>query len=159
MYNQTNTINPKSLIKTTIIIHLALLIGQVLFGVVVFAITPNPVFNWKPGNDVFFYVLILLVCLGIFLGSFLFKQQLANAAEKTNLKDKLGVYQTAFIVRAALSEGASIFGIVCTMITSNLFYLAIVGINILFFISIRPTRDKIEEALNLDYNEKAAIDE
>jgi F0F1-type ATP synthase membrane subunit c/vacuolar-type H+-ATPase subunit K len=158
MYNQTSTLQPKNLIKTTIVIHLALLMGQVLFGALVFAITPNPVFNFEPGNDVFLYVLIVLAGIGALLGSFLFKQQLANAAGKTNVKDKLGVYQTAFIIRAAFSEGASMFGIVCTLITGNLFYLAIVGINVLYFIWIRPTRNKIEEALNLDYNEKAAID-
>ncbi|HWZ03158.1 MAG TPA: hypothetical protein VNX40_06060 [Mucilaginibacter sp.] len=158
MYNQTSASTPIALIKTTIIIHLALLIGQVLFGAAVFFITPNAAINLKPGNDVFFYVLPFMIVMTIFLGSFLYKQQLANASEKTTIKEKLGVYQTAFIFRAAMSEGASMFGIVCMMITGNLFYLILVGVNALYFIWIRPTREKIEDTLNLDYNEKAAID-
>jgi len=158
MYNQTSIPNPKALVKTTIFIHLALLAGQVLFGVMVFFITPDPVINLKPGNDAFFYVLPFMIVLAMFLGSFLFKQQLGKAAEKTTIKEKLGVYQTAFIMRAAASEGASMFGIVCMMLTGNLFYLILVGVNILYFIWIRPTILKIEDALNLDYEEKAALE-
>lgn len=158
MYNQTNSSTPNALIKVTIIIHLALLIGQVLFGVAVFFITPNALLDLKPGNDPLFYISPFLVIMGIVLGTFLFKQQIGKVIDKTTMKEKLSVYQTAFIIRAALSEGASMFGIVCMMLTSNLLYLILVGINVVYFISIRPTREKIEEALNLDYNEKAALD-
>jgi len=62
------------------------------------------------------------------------------------------------IVRLALLEGSSLFGIVVYQLTSNLLYLAISGIIILFFIIIRPTRDKIETDLNLDYRDKAELD-
>ena len=158
MYNQTSIPNPKSFIKTTTIIHLALLAGQVVFGVAVFFITPNPIIDLKPGNDPFFYISPALVVMGIFLGTFLFKKQLEKVAEKTSLQEKLPVYQSALIMRAAMSEGASLFGIVCMMLTANLFYLLIVGINILYFIWIRPTKFKIEEDLKLDYDEKAALE-
>jgi hypothetical protein len=158
MYNQTSSPNPNNFIKTTTIIHLGLLIGQVLFGTVVFFSAQNPVVDLHPGNDVIFYVAPLMIIAAMFVGSLLYKQQIKKSAEKTTVKEKLGVYQAALIMRCAASEGASFFCIAYTLITANLFYLILAGVNIIYFISIRPTREKIEEALNLDYNEKAVID-
>lgn len=44
------------------------------------------------------------------------------------------------------------------MITNNGYYLVIAGINILYFIMIRPSRTKIQDDLNLTYQEKAEMD-
>lgn len=158
MYNRTTAPGPKNFIKTTMIIHLALLMGQVLFAVVTCFIAPNAVLDLKPTNDVLFYIAPALVVATMFLGSFLFKQQLSKLDAGATLQGKLVVYQTALIIRCAMSEGASLFCIVCALNTGNLFYLVVAGINIIYFIWIRPTKAKIEDSLNLDYNEKAAME-
>ena len=67
-------------------------------------------------------------------------------------------YQTALIIRCAFSEGASLLGIVAFLITGNLVYLLLTGLNIIYFIWIRPTKQKIEDELNLGYEEKADLE-
>jgi len=156
--NQNSTQTLQAFFKINIIIHAALLIGQVLFGVVSYAISPNPVVNLKAGNDPFFYIVPVLIASGIFFGSFLFNQQISKLAEKESLKEKLTGYQTALIIRYALAEGPSLFGIVAFMLGGNLFYLLLVGLNIIYFIWIRPTKEKIKEALNLTYEDEIAIE-
>jgi hypothetical protein len=154
---QNSTQNPQAFFKTTAIIHAALLIGQVLFGATVFSITQSTGLNLNPGNDVFYYVALLLVIGGMILGSFLYKQQLAKLGGEATLKEKTAAYQTALIIRCALSEGASLFCIIHYMLTGNLFYLLLVGLNILYFIWIRPTKDKIADEVNLSYEDKVEL--
>jgi hypothetical protein len=158
MYNQNRPIDPKNFVKLIIIIHLALFMGQTLFAAVVLFISKDPALNLKPGNDVLFYVVPFMLVFGIFAGSFVFKQLTAKLAEKTSLTEKLQAYQTALIIRYALSEGASMFSIVCLLLTNNVYYLILAGINILYFIIIRPTKLKILDDLNLNYEEQTEMD-
>ena len=159
MYNNQNNIKtPATFLKTLTIIYAALLIGQLLFVIVVFSITNSTVINLQPSGDVFFYLVpIFTIGCGL-LGAFLYKQQIAKLMDNSLLAEKLAAYQTAFILRCAPTEGASLFGIVIYMNTGNLFYLIIAGFNILYFILMRPTKDKLKEALNLTYEEEIAME-
>lgn len=67
-------------------------------------------------------------------------------------------YQTALIIRFSLLNGASLFGIVCYMQTGNLLFIIISGLLALYFLSLRPTKDKIENDLNLSYEDKILFD-
>lgn len=59
------------------------------------------------------------------------------------------------IVRFALCEGPALFGIVVTGITHNLFYLLMSAIIVLYMLLIlRPTKDRVETDLNLNFEEK-----
>jgi hypothetical protein len=51
-------------------------------------------------------------------------------------------------------DGASLFAIVVSSVRGNLFYLLIAGAIILFMLVLRPTKDKIENDLNLSYDDK-----
>lgn len=158
MYNQNQPVGPQNFLKVIIIIHLALFMGQALFAAVSLFVAKNAALNLKPGNDVFFYIAPIMVIFGIGVGSFLFKKLMAKVAEQPSLTGKLQAYQTALIVRYALSEGASLFCIVCMLLTGNVYYLIVAGINILYFIIIRPTKFKLQDDLNLGYDEQVEMD-
>jgi len=51
-----------------------------------------------------------------------------------------------------------LFGIVVYMRTSNFLYLIISGVLMLYFLTQRPTKDKIENDLNLSYEDKIQFD-
>ncbi len=156
MNNNRNYIpNPKTFVRTISIIHLALIAGQVLFAIVAFSLNKNTAVNLKPVGDVFFYIAPALIFFGMLTGSFLFKQLADKAKDAEGLKKKLAGYQSAFIIRCALSEGGSLFSIVCYMLTANFFYLSLAGVNILYFLWLWPTKEKIEADLNLSYEEKS----
>ena len=158
MYNQNQPVSPQNFVKTIIIIHLALFMGQALFAAVALFLSKNAALNLKPGNDPLFYISPIMVIFGIGMGSFLFKQQMAKVAEQPSLTGKLQDYQKALIIRYALIEGPSLFSIVCVLLTGNIYYLIIAGINILYFITIRPTKFQIHDDLNLAYEEQGEMD-
>jgi hypothetical protein len=158
MYNDQDIIKPNPpFFKTISVIHLAMIVGQVVFGITAFYITNSTLINFKPDGDPVFYVVLLLIIFGILGGSFIFKQQVAKLAGKQLLIEKTQGYQTALIIRFALAEGASLFGIVSYLDHGNLFYLILVGVNVLYFIWIRPTKSKADDDLNLSYEDKIAL--
>lgn len=154
---QGRPVNPKTFFKTISIIFLALFLGQVLFGIVAFFNSKNPKFSLTSGNDPLFYIVPVFIISCAVIGFLLYKKIIGNAVQKTNLAEKLGGYQAAFIVRSALTEGPSLFSIVGFMVEQNLLFLVLAGLNIVYFISFRPNRLKLEEDLNLSYEDKAEM--
>jgi hypothetical protein len=157
-HNFNNNISPQSVVKTTTIIHLGLTAGQLLFGVVVFYITPQKGFSFDGIKDPMILIAFALAFGGFIGSTLMYRSRLASVTPEDTLAKKIGIYQTGFITRAALLEGPSLFCIVGYMLSGNLLLLAISGVIILYFISIRPTREKIIADLKLDYNEVAALD-
>ncbi len=150
--NSQDQQQPNSFLKTITIIHLALLMGQLIFAVLAFTINGSTAIVIDT-NDTYLFVEIIMV-IGCFIAStILFKRQLVEAIQQGDVSSKLTRYQTALIIRCALLEGASLFGIVNYMISGNLLYLIISGLIILYFLSFRPTKEKIKEDLQLSYDE------
>src|ERR1700756_3053429 len=141
MRNYPNpNLNPQATVKVLPIIHLALLIGQVLFATVVYFITPQKGFSLN-GNDPFIFVGLALAAGGFIGGNIIYKQTLSKIAPDATLSQKVSAYQTAFIIRAALMESPSLFSIVAYMLGGNLFFLALTVLIVLYFITLRPTKD------------------
>ena len=136
------------------VIHAALLAGQLLFVIVVFAISPKVYFNVSDTTDVFVFIVPLLAVAGFMCGYVLFRRQLKELQDKNSLGEKMVAYQTALIIRFALLEGPSLFGVVAFMQTENLFFLVISALLMLYFFSLRPTKDKMEMDLGLGFTEK-----
>ena len=159
-YQNKPTSSPAAFVKTNQIIHLALLTGQLMFAVVTYSITsPKGIIHFTfQNNDAFTSVAILLAVGGFFLGNFLFKQELNSATEKSSLREKLMAYQTGLIKRLAPMEGGSLFSIVVFMLTGNLFFLLIAGLIIFYFITLRPTKGKIQTDLSLSYEEQMEME-
>jgi len=150
--------NPAAAVKTMKIIHGALLAGQVLFAGVAYATGIKAVyFNARDTKDVFFFVAPLLAFSSIVVGFFLFKQLTGRLTEKTDLRSKIAGYQAAFITRAALLEGSSLFNIVAFMLSGNLFYLFISIVLMLILLRSRPTASLIADDLQLGYDDRAEL--
>ncbi|CAN5436190.1 hypothetical protein BH09BAC6_BH09BAC6_28740 [soil metagenome] len=155
MTGPTNTpLTPATFLRTNTIIHLALAAGQLLFGIIAFLKTANQYFDLKNTGDPLFFIVPMVAIGGFAVGNFLFKKALITIAVQDQLNEKLKVYQSALITRAAMLEGPSLFGIVCFMITGNLFFLAIPGVIVLYFLTLWPTKQKMENDLDLTYEEK-----
>lgn len=153
---QTQNQSPPLILKQITIIHLALVAGQILFGIVVFAVGKQHPHNSK--NDALIYVMPAMA-IGSFIVSMLLpKNMISNIKSEQPLLAKLKLYQAAFIVRMALLEGPSLFGITCFLLTNNVVFISISAALVLYAIYQRPTRQKIEDDLNLGYEEKAEFD-
>jgi hypothetical protein len=124
---------------------------------VAYSITANKGLNLTYTGDPLLFVVPFMAISCFVLSIFMYKQQLNLATNKDSASNKLVAYQTAMIVRCALLEGPSLFGIVSYLITGNLFFLIISGLIILYFISIRPTKDAVANDLNFSYDEMTEL--
>lgn len=156
MYYRNNiNPNPRSAVKMLTIIHAGLIAGVVLFTLVTFSITPQRGFSFA--TDPFVIIDIILPVFGIVVGNLVYKTLVAKIPSDKSLNQKIAAIQAASIVRFALLEGPSLFSIVVYMLTGNLLFLMILALVLAYFISVRPSRNKVIEDLNLDYNEQAEL--
>lgn len=145
---------PESYLKTLSLIHLALLAGLVLFMIVTIISQKQTYFDYKNTGDVYIIVVPVMAIAAFFTGRFLFKQQLSALDKKNSLKEKLMGYQGASIVRLAFLEGAALFGIVAFLLTGNFFELLISLLLVLYFLMLKPTKEKVMSDLNLSTEQK-----
>jgi hypothetical protein len=145
---------PEGFIKSISVIHLALLAGQVVFGIVAFGQSGKAYFGIRNTGDVLIFIVPVVAIAGFLAAYVLFQQQLIALRSKASLGEKIIGYQTALIVRFALLEGPSLLAIVAYLANGNLFYLAIAGLLVFYFISLRPTLEKVENDLELNFTER-----
>ncbi|TWI97655.1 hypothetical protein JN11_03478 [Mucilaginibacter frigoritolerans] len=157
MYNQTSVANSQNFVKTINIIHTALLAGLILFSVVAYNINTNKLMSFELSKDAFFYLVPSFIIVGGITGIYLFNQTIKKAINEDSLSSKLAIYSKAFISKCALIEGPAMFGIVVFLLSGNLFYLLFSGLNIIHLAVQKPTKTKIEDSLNLSYEDKMML--
>lgn len=161
-YNNKTAIiqDKKTLLRTTTIIHGALIAGQVMFAlVVIFAASRGRMtFSIPATNNVFVLIVPLMAVACTPAGTFLYQTLTKKIKEKELLAGKTQQYMSALIVRSALAEGPSLFAIVVSLLTLNFFYLIIAALLILYMLSFRPTADRIDTALDLSYEDKIVFE-
>ncbi|MGV8877722.1 MAG: hypothetical protein ACOH2A_01695 [Sphingobacteriaceae bacterium] len=154
MQPQSAEITPEGFLKTLSIIHFSLLSGMILFMVVAYIKQGDHYFNFKNTGDVYIIVVPMMAIAAYFVSRLVFKQQILALASKDSLKEKLMVYQGAALVRLAFLEGAALFGIVAFMITGNLFELLISILLVLYFLTLKPTKEKVINDLQLSQEQR-----
>lgn len=135
------------------IINGALIVGVSVFLAVVLSITENMFFDYNDQSEFKFIAPIILI-IGFFAGSFLYKKQVQIINTEDNLQKKLRRYLTGTIIRTALLEAAALIGVIGTFTTANYYYLIFTGIALLIMIVNFPNKDKFSQELNLNFEEK-----
>lgn len=148
MNNSTIT-TPKKFIQTLKIIHLALIMGCVMFLIVSYLINENWILDFNIRLEVFSILPFIAVVGGVSLDSFIYKKILDSLEGKNTLYQKLNGYLTASIIKFALLEAPILLCLVVGLVTSNLSYSLLALLLIVYFVSIKPTKVKIEKDLNL----------
>ena len=148
---QDNTIEatPKSFLRTFNLIHLALVAGLVVPGLMMYLQTKNQELSFNYSGDVMFFVVPAMAIGGILAGKYLYKNIINGLVSKNTLKEKLNGFQTASVIKYALLEGPALLGIVAFMDEGNQYFLIISLFLVLWLIAQRPTRDKVERDLML----------
>ena len=149
---------PRKFLKTLSLLHAALLGAQILFAGVVLLLNSDRDIGTQASDNVFLYVVPVMSGMSFLLSRFLFSSLVAKARAKDSLKEILVAYQGAFLVRLALLEAPSLFAIVTYFVTGNIILLAVSGLIILYFLTLAPSKQKVESDLNLSYNHKLEFD-
>jgi hypothetical protein len=150
MNNQeTLELTPKKFLKTISIIHLAILAGTAVFALITFTKFEETKFSIPQSDDIDLYLVPGLAIVAVFFGDFYSRKLIAASLNLATLKEKLTRYQSASIINYALVEGAAFFGIFNFGAEGNLFYLCISGVLLVYLFLLRPTKENIENKLNL----------
>lgn len=147
MSNQNQPVTVNAFVKTIQIIHGALTIGVLAF--LAFGFLSNDTLSTEGANMVFLSIGLILFLAGVFLGTYLYKNQLASIKNEMSLQQKLTTYQTAALIRYALIEGAALFMGVQFLTSGNLLYASIAFVALATMMYLRPTKDKIAVDLKL----------
>ena len=151
MKNQN--IEPANFFKMTSLIFTALLAGMIIMGGMMYLMNPTKNFDFNLKNQVLVIMLVAMIA-GIFGSNFLynfFKNKIEN---NNSLGEKIAKIQSANLARLALVEAPALLGIVLYMVESNLVFLMLSAIMILYFITLKPSKDKILDDMNLTSDER-----
>jgi hypothetical protein len=155
--NPNQQITPATYLRTISIIHVALIAGQVLFAIVALVQTRKLIINVRYMRDPLLFVIPLAAVSGFIASNALFKKKVSEIDKTASLKTKLMAYQGALIIRFACLEAPSLFGIVVFLITGQLLFLLISAAIILYFIYVKPSKQNIQDDLQLSYQELNAF--
>lgn len=122
-------------------IHFAIITGLIIAYFII--LDKGAITNFKtPKIDTDSIVFVLLPILAILLSNFMFKNMIGKIDSKSNIEDKISVYQTASIIRWAILEFAAFF-----LLFSKQEFFAFGLIIILYLLILRPTEDKLKNDL------------
>jgi hypothetical protein len=153
--NQTS----KEYLRSTQIVHLAMLLGQVFFaGVSLFVVYMNGASLTDANTvNIFLIVEILIASTSTYASRFLFAQKLKTIEFNVSLSEKLGIYNSANIIRWALLEGPSFMSIILYFLTGQILFMIISLAIMSYFVMIRPTLEKTINDLQLNEQEKLIL--
>ena len=140
--------NFKSFFRVLTIIHLVMMAGLIMMTVV-FTMGSDGLGALSFTQEPFEFLIPILLVGAIFIGKLVSKTILTKGIQNKTLQHKLGVYQTAHIIRVAPIEGIGFFAIVTYSTTHNLFFLLIAGLALLMIFTLMPTKEKIESAISV----------
>lgn len=140
--------------RTNKIIFFALLFGMLIFLSVTLFLTDQQIFIGMPKDQVFLIASVAILGAGIYGGNFIFTKMIQQAKKRGNLKQKTSVFNTSSIIRYALIEGPVLFNIVSLLLDGSAIFLLLAVIGIGYFLTLRPTPEKIISELELTYEER-----
>lgn len=158
MLDKRLPISADSYLKTLKLLYIAFLSSQILFVVAVLLIQKNAYFSLQDEGNTYLFIAPFLAVAGFLGGRTIFQNQIADIATKSSLKEKLNAYSSAFLVRVAFMEAPTLFASIAFFLTGNLACLAVGVLMILYFLTLSPGKERVEEDLELSFQEKAEWD-
>jgi hypothetical protein len=146
--------NAQHFYRTNKVIFFALLIGMLAFLAITVFLTDKQLFIGMPKDQVFLVASVAILGAGIYGGNFMFSKMIAQAKKSGTLKQKTNVFNTSSIIRYALIEGPVLFNIVSLLLDGSVVFLLLAVIGIGYFLTLRPTAEKIISELELTYEER-----
>lgn len=156
MKNQNIPSNPSLLFKSMSVVFFGLLLGMLMMGGIIYSMNPSENLDFDMTNP-FLAVMIIVSIAGVFGSNLLYTFFINKINEEDSLPDKTTKIQQAVIVRLALVEGPALVGIVLYLIEANLIFLIFSALLILYFLTLKPSKDKFADDMKLTGPEKREL--
>lgn len=163
----TTEVTTRSYFRSLVILHIALIAGQVIFGMTGFMVklvSQDAVSDKTlvcspevyPGIQ---YLILALALLGLGASWLLFSSRLRILKGLSSPAEQYKGYRSACILRYALLEGPSLIALVLFLVTGDYLLLAVPAFIILVFIMIRPTKATLMQHLQPAYDQQMLLDD
>jgi hypothetical protein len=148
-------------LKAISIIHWAITFVPLIFGGVVLYINlTDPIGELSDENKILMYLPGGFMIIAFPASHVVYKNYLKDKIGGTiELRSKLGLFQTAHLIRIAMMEAVALFAAVTCLVTGNLLNLGIFCIALIMLVLVAPTPFKVAEALNLSQEERNQLTE
>ncbi|PKQ64233.1 hypothetical protein BZG02_05270 [Labilibaculum filiforme] len=157
-----NEQNFQQYLKSSILIHVALLMGQVFFTAftVFFHQTQGPLVADAEELRTLFMIIVPLFFLGTFsVSKIVVGKKLKFAIVETELKTKIESYRSLNIIKYAMLEGSAFFAIITYLLTGEMLLLGFAVIIMLLFATYYPSKDKLVRELELNKEEQTKLND
>ncbi|UKN02904.1 hypothetical protein K6119_05170 [Paracrocinitomix mangrovi] len=149
---------PSTFLRTFSIIYFALAMGMIAFGVISFISTQNVGFFMVPTfKDPFIIVVPAVLVLGISGGNVLYKKMVAAVTPDKSLQQRISIFFTSSIIKFAMTEATVLVSFIAVVMTLNSFYYIIGAIGLVYYFTIKPSKQKIADILQLTSEEKDKV--
>jgi magnesium-transporting ATPase (P-type) len=143
------TLTPKSFLTTLTIMYFSFFGAMLFFAIISYYINNNHNLDFENFDITLFVVLVIISLFGLIGDKAVKNKTIDKAKNKALLWEKLGVYQTASLIQFAFVEGAVFFGIILYLQTSEFLFLVIALLLMIYFLALRPNKEKISKTLQL----------
>jgi hypothetical protein len=148
-------------LRGLIIIHKAMLIGQLIFAAVCFYLvyTKSVSTGDMDNLDKILQVIAVVISVaGFLIGTSLFKKKLLQARSlDTGNTSKFELYRTASIMQWAFIEGPAIFCLIGFFLTANYAFMALAATLMLLFTMMVPSKAKAAFQLGISEADMEAL--
>ena len=142
-------------LKTLLIVHLGMMMAQLIFIAIIFVLVneESSIIDLYTQNILLIVVPIAIILI-ISMGKYFYQLQLKKITSEKELASKFKSYQIIQIIQFAFAEIAALTCFLASFLSQNLvFVYGSIGI-LLYFLTLRPTKIKLEKELQFDFNEQ-----
>lgn len=145
--------------KGLYILHIAFIIGLFVFSIIAaFLVITGAMGQDKNNMNSILQFLVPVLVIGGIIGGLGFYRSRLNVIKQTpELKDKLGNYRGAMILRVAMMEFPALFSIIAFLLTGNYLFLGLAGLVIIIFLMLIPLKERVSNDLELSTQERSII--
>jgi hypothetical protein len=148
-----NTFKPE--VKALILLHTAMLVGQLLFAIIAYIMFRNktPMIE-ENTSKILQSIAAILTLGGGFAAFFVFRKSIEELQlTARSFNEKINAYRAASIIKFALLETPSLFGIIGFILTNNITFMLLSVVLILVFAGQKPTLPMMMRDMNVGRDE------
>ncbi|MGE0079361.1 MAG: hypothetical protein AB7S48_15985 [Bacteroidales bacterium] len=155
---ETQPLTSKEYFRGLSIMHFALIAGQVIFGIIAFALGKTISNGFDPTTQQGLLIAVPIFIIGTFIAStIVFRKRVENIKTRSTLNEKMTEYRAALIISYAMLEGGSMFAIVAYILTSNIILLSLSALIIAVMIINKPSIQKAVSDLELNSDDEKKL--
>ncbi len=126
------------------ILYYALFVGNILFIAIAYWIVQSEsIDSFIPQSENMLLIAAILVSGLIMASNLIFKKKLPKIQLMNEIQEKTKAYLLIFIIRISFLQSASFIATIFYLLTSNTLLLALAGLIIFLFLTIKPSQKRI----------------